>query len=129
MRRHHSPCRSKNSSGHGKACLGLYGPDHWYANAAMRTIAAATPHPRQAVDPTLVGPHREGVHSLTGSRWNAEAVEPSHDFPGTEKRRRRDWRERVGNAGASFVWRGAYTSSPSFPRNQSINGLLYARER
>jgi len=36
-------------------------------------------------------------------------------LPGTEKRRRRVWRERVDNAGASFVWR-APTSSRVFSK-------------
>src|SRR5438309_1451021 len=49
-------------------------------------------------------------------------------LPGTEKRRRRVWRERVDNAGASFVWR-APTSSRVFRRSRTINGLLYAREK
>src|SRR2546421_13047857 len=38
------------------------------------------------------------------------------------------WRERVDNAGASFAWRGAFLL-PTVRRRQSINGLLYARER
>src|SRR5207247_9121545 len=57
-----------------------------------------------------------------------KGMDAAVDFPRAEKRRRHCWRERVGNAGASFV-REAPASSGAFPWGRGINGLLYAGEK
>ena len=58
------------------------------------------PDPGQVANPSLRILARKSVHPLTESVWDSRGIGPSMDFPAREKRRRRVWRERVGNAGA-----------------------------
>src|SRR5206468_708599 len=69
----------------------------------------------------------ERVPRLTRGPSPSRAMDSSADFPRAEKRRRHCWRERVGNAGASFVWRRL--PLPAIRRSHPINGLLYAGEK
>jgi len=63
------------------------------------------PCPRQISATDLRIPAFERVPRLTRGPSPSRAMDSSADFPRAEKRRRHCWRERVGNAGASFVWR------------------------
>src|SRR5207237_7281234 len=93
----------------------------------MRRIAAAIPtHVR--FRPRICGfrPSNASLGSPEDHRPRG-GMDSSADFPRAEKRRRHCWRERVGNAGASFVWRRL--PPPDHSKEHPINGLLYAGEK
>src|SRR3989454_11461420 len=74
--------------------------------------------------PDIVSERRAPAHRTTMA---FAGIYSSEEFPGTEKRRRR-----VGGRGSTTPARhshGGASLLPTVRRNQSINGLLYARER
>src|SRR5207253_10798061 len=68
--------------------------------------------PEEAVDVRAVLPLDRSLHPLAESGWAEEDKEPSRDFLATEKRRRRPWRERVGDAGAPSIGRARRSPGP-----------------
>jgi hypothetical protein len=65
-------------------------------------------------------------HPLTEAARASEDKEPLRDFPATEKRRRRVWRERVATPARQMDAKVAWRFVPGADR---INRLLYAHER